>query len=327
MNSYHQPIQIGSLSLKSNVFYAPLAGCSDYPFRQMSNHCRPGLFFTEMVKMDALIRYDQSTFRLLDYDGSMHPIGGQLVGSKSEIAGKAAKIIEELGFDLIDLNCGCPVDKVTKDGSGSGLLKTPQKIGEILSNMINAVSIPVTLKIRIGWDENAINAAQITKIAEKAGASAITIHGRTRAQGYKGSADLNPILEAKKEANKIMVIGNGDIFSGEDAEKMFEYTGCDGILVARGSLGTPWIHEDIVRHLNRLEPINRSPQFIKETLLNHLSLILSYQPKRRALLDLRRISCWYFKKGTGTKKLRESLCRISDLKEAYKIIEKHEFPV
>ena len=144
----------------------------------MTSRFRPGLIYCEMVKMEALTRYDTGTFRLLDYDKSMHPIGAQIVGSNPKLAGHAAQIIEELGFDVVDLNCGCPVDKVTKDGSGSGLLKEPEKIGEIIANMVAAVSIPVTVKIRAGWEEGRIAAADITEIAEKAGAKAITIHGQ-----------------------------------------------------------------------------------------------------------------------------------------------------
>ena len=159
-----KPFQMGKKVLPSNIFYAPLAGCSDFPFRKMSAKYRPGLMYCEMVKMDALIRSDVNTFHLLDYDASMHPIGAQLCGSKPEIAGKAAKIMEELGFDVVDLNCGCPVDKITKDGSGSGMLKNPELIGEMVSNMIAAVKIPVTVKIRAGWDENSINAVEITRI-------------------------------------------------------------------------------------------------------------------------------------------------------------------
>jgi tRNA-dihydrouridine synthase B len=150
MNYLKIPFQLGNITLPNNIFYAPLAGCSDFPFRKMSAKYRPGLMYCEMVKMDALIRHDQNTFHILDYDPSMHPIGGQICGSKPEIAGQAAKIIEDLGFDVVDLNCGCPVDKVTKDGSGSGMLKTPELIGEVLANMVAAVKIPVTVKIRAG---------------------------------------------------------------------------------------------------------------------------------------------------------------------------------
>ena len=189
MAFYKSPYFLKNLELSSNIFCSPLAGCSDLPFRRMTSFFSPGLIFCEMVKMDALIRHDPNTYRLLDYEKEMHPIGAQLCGSKVDLAAPCARIIEDLGFDVIDLNCGCPVDKVTKDGSGSGLLKDPNKIGEILEKMVNAVSIPVTVKVRAGWNEEEINAPLITQIAEEAGAAAIFVHGRTRAQGYR-SADV-----------------------------------------------------------------------------------------------------------------------------------------
>src|SRR3984957_5266185 len=158
MSFYQTPFLLGKTVLRNNIFYAPLAGCPDFPFRRMSAHYRPGLMYCEMVKMDALIRHDPGTYHFLDYSPDMHPIGAQICGSKPGVAAQAAKIIEDLGFDVIDLNCGCPVDKITKDGSGSGMLKTPELIGEVLANMVAAVRIPVTVKIRAGWDESQINA-------------------------------------------------------------------------------------------------------------------------------------------------------------------------
>src|SRR5579863_1856971 len=177
-----RPFKLGNLELPSNIFCAPLAGCSDLPFRKMTTKFQPGIVYCEMVKMDALVRHDPHTYRLLDYTPGLHPIGAQLCGSKLQFVQQSAKIIEDLGFDVLDFNCGCPVDKVTKDGSGSGMLRTPELIGEMISAMVSAVKIPVTVKIRAGWDEAHINAAEITQIAEQAGAKAITIHGRTRAQ-------------------------------------------------------------------------------------------------------------------------------------------------
>ncbi len=314
----------GSLVLPSPILYAPLAGCSDLPYRQMACRWKPGLVYCEMVKMDALIRHDPHTYRMLDYTPDMHPIGAQLCGSNSKYAGISAKIIEELGFDVLDLNCGCPVDKVTKDGSGSGLLKNPERIGEILSEMISAVKIPVTVKIRVGWDENVINATQITQIAEKAGAKAITVHGRTRAQGYKGPANWNYISDCKRAANEILVIGNGDVFDADSGVRMFQQTNCDGILVARGAMGQPWIAEDILRNLEGLSPIERTVAHQKESLLEHFSLIMRYQPEKRALLDMRRVGCWYLRNLDGIKTLRIQINRSSSALESFQAIE--QFP-
>lgn len=318
---------LGSREFESNVFYAPLAGCSDYPFRQMSAKYRPGLMYCEMVKMEPLVRRDPKTLRMLEYASTMRPIGGQICGSKPEIAGEAARIIEELGFDVIDLNCGCPVDKVTKDGSGSAMLKTPERIGETISNMVAAVRIPVTVKIRAGWDENSINAATITRIAEEAGAQAICIHGRTREQAYRGPANWDYIKACKQVAKTIKVIGNGDIMDVSSAEKIIEHTGCDAILVARGTMGQPWIVEDILRHREGLEVRQRSLEECRQGLLEHFHYTVEHCPPALALLDMRRVGCWYLKNASGCRAFRgviskaESLAQVEDLIKNFPLVE------
>lgn len=313
MNKFVKQFKIGNVTLPNNIFYAPLAGCSDFPFRKMSAKYRPGLMFCEMVKMDALIRHDEGTFRMLDYDASMHPIGGQICGSKPEIAGEAARIIEDLGFDTIDLNCGCPVDKVTKDGSGSGMLKDPRRIGDVISNMVAAVKIPVTVKIRAGWDEESIVAAEVTRIAEEAGAQALCIHGRTRKQAYKGPANWDYIKTCKEAARTIKIIGNGDVFDPDAAMRMFTYTGCDAVLVSRGTMGAPWIVEDIIRHLSGQEVAQRDMEHAREALYEHFLHTLAYHNERRVCVDMRRVGCWYFKKAPGTRKFREQISRAADV--------------
>lgn len=317
------PITIGKKTLPINVFYAPLAGCSDFCFRKMTARYRPGLMFCEMVKMDALVRYDPNTFSLLDYSEDMHPIGAQLCGSKVHYAKKAAQIIEDLGFDVIDLNCGCPVDKVTKDGSGSGLLKNPDLIGEIVSQIVASCSIPVTIKIRAGWDEDALVFSEICKIAEQAGASAITLHGRTREQGYKGPANWNWITECKKSAKNIKVIGNGDLFSAEDAFSMMEKTGCDGVLVSRGTLGQPWIVESIRKLANGNASYAPSFQELKNALLEHFEFVMSYLPERKALLEMRKVGCWYIKSSKGTRSFREAVSRCQDIRTMRALIQNY----
>jgi nifR3 family TIM-barrel protein len=312
------PFFIGSAKLLNKVLYAPLAGCSDKPFREMSRrHGGPGIVFCEMVKIDALVRNDPHTFRLLDYDVGMHPIGAQLCGSKPKMAAAAAHIVEDLGFDVIDFNCGCPVDKVTKDGSGSGMLKAPELIGETLSAIIAAVKVPVTVKIRAGWDEKSINAVEITRIAERAGAKAITIHGRTREQGYKGRANWDYIKACKAAAKEILVIGNGDVFDAESALRMFAHTGCDAVLVSRGTMGQPWIAQDILRALEGLPPVLRSVTDLRASLLEHFECIIRYQPERQSLLDMRRVGCWYLKRLNHVKELRNQLNRSANTSEVF----------
>lgn len=316
-----RPFKLGGKILPSNVFCSPLAGCSDLPFRKMTKAYSPGLVFCEMVKMDALIRHDPNTYRLLDYDTTMHPIGAQLCGSKPEYAGLCAKICEDLGFDVIDLNCGCPVDKVTKDGSGSGLLKTPEKIGDIIANMAAVVEAPITVKVRAGWDSESINCIEVAQIAKEAGAVAICIHGRTRSQGYKGPADWEYIRACKEAHPDFCIIGNGDIFDAKSAEKIFAQTGCDGIMVSRGTFGQPWLIEDIYRHFEGLPPLERGALHHRDVLLQHMDIIASYQIERRAVLDMRRVGCWYLRYSAGTRRLREMINGSKSLAEIRSIIE------
>ncbi len=319
-------LRFKSLFLPSNIFYAPLAGCSDYPFRQMASSYSIGLMFCEMVKMDALIRLEKNTFHLLDYKDDMHPIGAQLCGSQPKLAGATAKIIEDLGFDVVDLNCGCPVDKITKDGSGSGMLKNPHLIGDVIANMVSSVKIPVTVKIRMGWDLNHINAEEITHIAEEAGAVAIAIHGRTRVQKYKGKANWDIIGRCKKVAKSIHVIGNGDLFTPQDALHLIEQSGCDGILISRGTMGQPWIAASI-RALDQGKSFpSIDTHFIRSHLLKHGELISLYRVEAKALLDLRRVSCWFLRQIANGKELRGMINRATTVKEALSLIRNYEFP-
>lgn len=315
-----RPLRLKNLVVPSNIWYAPLAGCSDYPFRRLSARYKPGLMFTEMCKMEALVRRESSTFRFLDFDPSMHPIGAQLCGSNPHLAPQAGKIIEDLGFDVIDLNCGCPVDKVTKDGSGSALLKDLDRIFTILCSLVNSVSIPVTVKIRVGWDEKSLVHTQMVDIAEAAGVQALTIHGRTREQAYKGLANRDLIQEAAAKAKSIHIIGNGDTFDALSAKDFLD-RGCSGVLVARGTMGKPWIHQKIVQELTTGEPFLETPELIRSTLLEHYQEILSYETPRKALLSLRRVACWYLRDLEGAKSLRDAVNRAQSVQEVWPILE------
>lgn len=286
----------------------------------MSSQYQPGLIYCEMVKMDPLVRHDKKTLELLDFTKDMHPIGGQICGSKAEYAGPSAKIIEELGFDVVDLNCGCPVDKVTKDGSGSGLLKNPQLIGDIITNMVAAVKIPVTVKIRAGWDEQSINALEVMKIAEEAGAAAICIHGRTREQAYRGPANWDWVTECKKQAKSILVIGNGDLFNVDAVENMFTTTNCDAVLVARGTMGQPWIAQDIYNYYDGLPVVERTPMDRLQGLIEHYEKIKAYRDPRKALLDMRRVCCWYIKSATGAAAFRGAINHAESLDSVKELI-------
>jgi tRNA-dihydrouridine synthase B len=297
------------------IVYAPLAGCSDYPFRKMSARFQPDLMFCEMVKMEALLRGIEGTYKMLEYSDEMRPIGGQICGSDPALAAPAAKIIEDLGFDVVDFNCGCPVDKITQDGSGSGMLKTPEKIGEMLASMVATVKIPVTVKIRAGWDHLSINSPLITQIAERAGAKAIFVHGRTRQQGYTGAANWDYIKACKAVASKIQVIGNGDIFSAGAALNIQTQTGCDGVLVSRGTMGQPWIAEDIRLAMQGLAPKQRTLEAYKQALLDHFAYSTQYKTERGALIDMRKVCCWYLKNGPHARQLRGLASHATTLQE------------
>lgn len=326
MNYLKRPFRLGDKVLPSNIFYAPLAGCSDLPFRRLAAHYgAPGLTFCEMVKMEALIRNDSNTFRLLDFEPDMHPAAAQLCGSNPKIAGQAARILEDMGFQVIDLNCGCPVDKVTKDNSGSGMLRTPELIGEVLIEMVAAVKVPVTVKIRAGWDENSINGPLITQIAEKAGAKIITVHGRTRKQAYQGPANWDFIRDCKDAANDILVFGNGSLFTAEDGKKMFEHTNCDGLVIARGTFGQPWIAREIYQLLGGEELLAPSPKERKEGLSRHFEEILRYHNDYKALREMRRVGCWYIKKAQNTRKFRGSISKASSLDEVRSLIQNFDW--
>lgn len=321
MTGFVRPLRLGKVTFKSNVFYSPLAGCSDFPFRQMCAEYHPGLIYCEMVKMEGLVRFEPLTFRMLDYSGDMHPIGGQIVGSSVKLAGQAARILEDMGFDVIDFNCGCPVDKVTRDGSGSGMLRQPERIGDIIAKMVAAVKVPVTVKIRTGWDDAHITAPRITEIAEQAGAAAIAVHGRTRKQGYRGLSNRAHIKACKEVAKNIKVIGNGDIFCAADALSMFQETGCDAVLVSRGTLGQPWIADDIYR-LDRGEVVeDHLLEYRKEALMRHFEFMCRYFSDKRVVVDMRRVGCWYFKKADGAREFRGAISHAKAVPEIRQLVE------
>lgn len=311
--THFKPIKLKNLSLPNNIVYSPLAGVSDLPFRQVVRKFTDSLIFTEMTKADAIARSDQGTFSMLSYTKNMHPIGGQICTAKKDVAREASKIIEDLGFDVLDLNCGCPVDKVTKDGSGSAMLKTPELIGEILYEMQKAVDIPVTVKIRAGWSEDNVNCKEVTKIAEQAGASAIFIHGRTRKQAYKGGANWEYIKHACDQPRSIKVFANGDICSRESAIAALEQTGADGVLISRVTMGGPFAACQLLDE-------NFMPPHPLSLLEDHIEQIVMYTPPRKILSDIRRVSCWYLKDHKELNDLRKGINKAKELEEVFLLI-------
>lgn len=313
MSGFKKSFKYAGLTLESNIFYSPLAGCSNLPFRQMSaKYGSPGLQYCEMVKMQALQRGERETFRLLDMTLDIHPIGAQLVGSDPRLAGPCAKILEDMGFDALDLNCGCPVDKVTRDGSGSGLLQTPWLIGEILHEMTRHVKIPVSVKVRAGWDDDHIIAPDIARIAKQAGACAMTVHARTREQAYRGGANWSYIKACKEVSPDFLIIGNGDVFCPESAARMFQETGCDAIMASRGTMGKPWLAQDIGDHCLGKPVKVRTLRDALGALQEHYEFACQYLAERQAIIEMRKVSTWYLEPYPCAKSIRSQLAHAQD---------------
>ncbi len=301
-------IQLKSFTLKSNIIQSPMAGCTDLAFRLIGREKGMEFAFLEMVSADALVRGNERTLSYLERTEEDKPLGAQIVGCNPDLMGEAAAMIEAMGFDLLDINCGCPVPKVTGPGGGSALLIEPEKTKKIFESVVKKIKkIPVTVKMRKGFaDDTGDEAVRIARIAEDAGLSAVTVHGRTRVQGYSGNADWNAIAKVKR-AVKIPVFGNGDVNSGEDAKRLLEQSGCDGVMIGRGGLGNPWIYKSIEAVLNNggagLKPAPTLEEK-KQTALKHLELEVQTEGERVGVLKFRRIACWYFREIPGAPEFR-----------------------
>jgi len=317
---------IGNVEIKNQVILAPMAGITSTTFRRICKSMGAGLVVAEMVSDKALIYESKKTYELLKMDESERPISQQIFGGDADTMAKAAKIIEEyMHPDIIDINMGCPVPKVAvKNNAGSNLLKTPDRVKEIVEAVVNAVSVPVTVKIRSGWDESSINAVEIAKICEAAGASAIFVHGRTRKQGYAGEADWNVIKEVAN-AVSIPVIGNGDIKSCFDADAMLKQTGCTAVMIGRGVLGNPWLIKECVEYLdNGILPKKVSLKEKLEMMRYNIEELVNDKNEVVGVLEMRTQLMYYLKGFPNTKNLKLSICKANSKNELIKILEEYE---
>ncbi|MEE0512838.1 MAG: tRNA dihydrouridine synthase DusB [Lachnospiraceae bacterium] len=297
-------LQIGNVKLENDLILGPMAGVTDLPFRLLCKEQGAGLLCMEMVSAKGIMYNNKNTKFLLTIDERERPVSLQLFGSDADIISEQAKRIEELPFDILDINMGCPVPKIVNNGDGSALMKNPLLAGEIIEKTARAIQKPVTVKIRKGFDEEHINAVEMAHIAQESGAAAIAVHGRTREQYYSGKADWE-IIRKVKEAVKIPVIGNGDVWTPQDAIDMRKQTGCDGVMIGRGAQGNPWIFKQILHYEQTGELLEKpSPQEVTEMILRHAKMQMEFKGEYTGMREIRKHAAWYTAGYKNSAKLR-----------------------
>jgi len=309
--------KIGNIEVNNKLVLAPMAGVSNSPFRLLARNHGAGMVYAEMISDKGLIYKNEKTIQMLFMTDDEKPMIQQIFGSDLETMVEAAIYVDKFSnCDAIDINMGCPVPKVAiKAQAGAALMKHPARIYDIVYEISRRVSKPLTVKIRSGWDDDSVNAVEVAKEIERAGASAITVHARTRAQGYSGKADLD-VIKAVKEAVSIPVIGNGDIVDGPSAKRMLDYTGCDAVMIGRAALGNPWIFKEIDAYLNGdPEVIRPTVDEIKTLMLEHLHDLVKLKGEKLGVLEMRSHGPWYLKGIDNATSLRKELVRANTVKE------------
>ena len=315
-------LRIGNTVLENNVILAPMAGVTDLPFRVLCREQGAGCVVTEMVSAKAVLYNNRNTRELLQIDPDERPAAVQLFGSEPDIMAEIAARLEEGPYDYIDVNMGCPVPKIVNNGEGSALMKNPGRAREVLTAMVKAVKKPVTVKFRKGFNDLSVNAVEFAKMAESCGVAAVAVHGRTREQYYSGKADWD-IIRQVKEAVRIPVIGNGDIFTPEDAGRMLKETGCDGIMVARGAKGNPWLFGRINHYLDTGEVFpGPSMAEIKAMILRHGHMLVRFKGEGVAMREMRGHMAWYTKGMPHSATLRNEINQVETLEGFVELLDR-----
>ena len=312
-------MKIGNIELDTPVALAPMAGISDLPYRVICRKFGCGLTVSEMVSAKGLLYKNEKTFAMLQIDEAERPTAIQLFGSVPEELAEAARIVEAQGADIIDFNMGCPVPKVVNNGEGSALMKVPELAGKILEAMVKAVRVPVTVKFRAGWDEEHRNAVEIAKIAEASGVAAVAVHGRTRNQFYMGKADWE-IIRRVKEAVRIPVFGNGDVFTAGDGLRMFKETNCDGLMLARGAYGNPWLFTQLRAALAGKDiPAVTAGEKLQQIIL-HATALVDFKGEKVAIREMRSHASAYIKGLPRASEYREKFHKLETLREMVDLV-------
>ena len=310
------------IDFTDKIILAPMAGICDLPFRLLCKEQGCDIVYTEMISAKGMYYNNKNTEPLLMTDDREKPVGVQIFGSEPRLMAEQAKRIEDRGFAFIDVNMGCPVPKIVNNGDGSALMKNPALIGDIVSEMVNMCSLPITIKIRAGFNDDSINAPEIARIAESAGVSAIAVHARTREQYYHGKADWK-IIKAVKESVKVPVIGNGDVASGEDVIRIKKETGCDSVMIGRAAKGNPWLFSDIKEYLKSGNHMVRpTANEICDMMFRHAKLMIEYKGEFTGIHEMRKHVAWYTQGMPNSAKLRADINSVETFDEMKEMIEK-----